>query len=393
MILVLSSGWLSRHYFKTPYATNIVYIFCVYLVADGLLAAINTFFTGLQLEKYYSSTNLFRQAMILGFSVLFIFLDKPSIINYAFAWAISCIVTTAFYYILFRIKHKKYIKTLTWDKEQFSTMAKYAVPTLLTISVSTIIAQSDVLLLTSIKTVREVGIYNIILPIVTIPNIFLSPINKMIFPLVSDLMEDNKEKVKILINSIIKIIPFIGFYFSIFILLFPEASITNLFGKRWVDLARLPLTILAVGFVANLLTTFLSTITTAMGKVNQKLRISVIIAVFNLIAGGIMVYYYGIVGLVIANSLIYILSVVLYGNLIKKEVNYYYPWSFYLKTFVLGTFLYITVQSLGLDPSGWVEFIVYGLAYTAVFAIFGYIFGVVDKSIINEARNLLTRSD
>jgi len=391
LILLLTANWLSTYYFKTPYAKNIIYVFLVYLLSDGLLASLNTFLTGLQMAVYYSSIKLVRQALILGFSFLLIFFDKPSVVGYAIAWSAACILTTIIYYILFYVKHNKYVQKLEWDRKQFKTMAKFAFPSLMTISVTTLISQSDVILLTLIKGVREVGIYNIILPIVTIPSIFLSSINKLIFPLVSDLMTNQRKKVTTLLNSITKIVPFVGLYFAIFILSFPSASIINLFGKRWVELAKTPLIILTIGYTASLLTTYLSTITAAMGKINQKLKVSIVIAISNLLFGGTMIYFFGLIGLVIANSIVYLLSATIYSVIIRREIVFSYPWRYYLKVVTLGVVIYVFIKLLNLNPVGWFQFILYGATYTLVFGLFGYFIGVIDKSVLKEMKAVIGR--
>lgn len=382
-ILIIAAPWLAENYFKMPQAVNLIYIFCIYLIANSFLSALNKFFAGLQQEKYYSSMQLVRLFFTLIFSLMFWFFDKSDILFYATSWAAAYIITSALYnYSLYK-KNPYIVKSaLLWDRKLFKLMYSYALPTLVTTSIYSFILFVDTFFLTLFRGVTEVGIYNVVLPIVSISNIFLSPINAFIYPLISHLMEGEKEKLSILLNSILKIIPFLGLYFGLFIFLFPSAPVKLLFGQKWTGLVEMPLKILAFGFIAASLSSYLTTIVSGMGKVNERLKASAVIAFFSIALNAIFIYKFGVTGLVWANSIVYIISVYLFGKIVQSAIPFKYPVWYYLKLSLFSLLIYTVTRYFHLTPSGWVDFILYGVIYTGIVSLLALYLKIVDQDII-----------
>ena len=349
LLLILTAPWLSTFYFKTPEAKNLIYIFCIYLIASSLLNALIKVFVGLQKEKYYSSLNFFRMFFAMTFSFAFYLFKLKDITYYAAAWSGGYILAVIIYYFLLYKNNKLLTNNkLIWDSKLFKLMYSYAVPTLLTTSLYSFIIFSDTFFLTLFRGVREVAIYNIVLPLVSISTIFILPINNFIFPLVSDLMEGEKQKINKLIKNLLVYIPFVSLYFSLFIAIFPSTPVKLFFGMKWVGLVEVPLSVLAFGFIASSISTYFTTLVSGMGKVNERLKVTLIIAVTSCFLNAILIFYYGVLGTVIANSFIFIFSVFLYGKIIKKVVNFNYPLNFYLKIITVSIILYLEIWELNI---------------------------------------------
>ena len=384
-----SAPWLAQNYFKVPQAVNLLYIFGVYLIADSILNAIIKLYIGLQKEKYYSSTHFFRLTFTLIFSILFWFFDQANVVFYAIAWSAGYILTAIIYYlILYKNKKFKYLvqNTISWDKKLFKAMLTYAVPTLATTSIYSYITFTDTFFLTLLRGVKEVGIYNVIFPLVSISSIFLYPITNFILPLTSELMEEaKKEKVSQLLEMVLKIIPFLGMYFLLFIAMFGSTTISLFFGDKWVGLVEIPLTILAITYVATLLATFLATIASGMGKINERLRASVIIAFLATILSALLVFKYGVIGAVLANSIVYFFSIVIFSRIVKTVVDFQYPLIFYSQLAIFSTFLYILVRIIHFQPTGWFQFISSGIIYTLIVVVFAYYLNLFSKDMLKLA--------
>lgn len=391
-ILIIFAPWLSQNYFKVPGTQNLIYIFCIYFIANSFLEALYKMFTGLQQEKFYSSIQFSRLFLALIFSLLFIFFDHNDVIYFAISWALAHIFCTIiFTYIL--NKNQLFLKTkLIWNKKLFSIMFQFAIPTLITTSIYTFINFTDNFFLTLFKSVREVGIYNIIIPLISIPSIFLSPINTFIFPLISHLMEGERDKTNFLLNNSLKIIPFIGLYFSLFIILFPSTTVQLIFGIKWVGLVEIPLKILAFGTIFALLSSFLTTVACGMGKVRERMQASIIIAIVNIILSIILINAYGVLGVAIANTIVYLISIVLFARIVKKELNFNFPFKLYFILTLFSICLYFLVQLIRFTPSGFGQFIVTGIIYSIIVAVFGLILGIFDYfiSIITATKNFVS---
>ncbi|MDD2822985.1 MAG: oligosaccharide flippase family protein [Candidatus Daviesbacteria bacterium] len=381
LLLVLIAPWLSINYFKVPEAQTLIYLFCIYFIANSFLEALYKMFTGLQQEKYYSSIQFSRLLLALIFSIFFIIFDYSNIIFFALSWALAHIICSIIYTYLLNKNSSFGEKRLVWDKKLFSTMLKFAIPTLITTSIYTFITFTDNFFLTLFKNVREVGIYNIIVPLISIPSIFLSPINNLLLPLVSHLMEGEKVKMSELLSNSIKIISFVGFYFSLFIMLFPSATTQLIFGVKWVGLIETPLRIMAFGAILALLSSYLTTITCGMGKIKERMRASLIIAVTNIIISVVLINLYGIIGVAIASTLIYLLSIILFIRIIRHEISIHLPVKLYTIMLLFSLSLYLLVQLSGFSPKGFIQFLITGIIYSLIILLLGITLGIFDYII------------
>ncbi len=382
LVLFFSADWLSLNYFKVPEAKNLIYILIVFFLTNGFITITSSFFVGLQKELYYSSKEFIRLFFTLAFSVIFWLFDQPNIIFYALAWSAAHLVTAlVFYYLLYK-KSFHLIAKLKWDRTLFDKLLKYAIPSILVTSLYSLITSTDIFFLTAFRGVRDVGVYNIILPIISIPTFLLVPLSNFFIPLTSSLMEEKKEKISKIIESILVYVPFFVFYFMFFVILNPSQSINFLFGKKWLGLAENPLIILAVGAFFSNISYYLSIIALGMGFAKERLRVSAVIALTNLILSSLLIYFYGLLGAAIAYSLIYFISILLYGSLIKSTVSFKYPIVFYVKLIVFGLIFYLLILQFNIKLDSKSEFIVGGIIYTALITALAYFIGLFDKKML-----------
>lgn len=382
-ILIISAPILSSKYFKVADSVSVIYIFCAFLVINSVLNSLSQIFTGFQRPKYFSALGVLKYAFVLFFSYSFLLVGFHGPIFYSYAWVFGYLVTMiVFQYLLW----KKYLFSksynLSWQKDLFIKMGKYAMPAFATTLVYSLLVSSDIFFLTSMKGVKEVGIYNIVAPIASIPLILFSPINSLIFPLASHLYEGEKEKLITLISKIYKIIPYIGVYFALFIVLFPSSIVELIFGQQWLGLTQLPLSIMAVGHIAYLLSIILSIILLGMGKVSDRLKIFMLMTILGIGLHALLIYKYGVLGAVITNSLIAILLCIIFTLIIKSIVNFSIPAWFYTKLLIFSIIVFILVRITGFTPSNWLELVFSGLIYSLLFIIFGFLHKVYDKEVL-----------
>jgi O-antigen/teichoic acid export membrane protein len=383
VIIFLLAPFLANHYFKIPGSENLIYILCIYLISTSFLNSLLQVFIGLQKERYYSSINLIRLLLTLSFSIIFWFFDLPNIVFYALSWALGYSITALIYSFLLSKKFNFLTDNkLIWDKDLFNKMYSYAIPTLITTSIASFITFSDTFFLTLIKDVREVGIYSIVLPLAAIPNMFVSPIHNLLFPLISHLVEGDKKKIGYITGRILIIVTFLSLYFALFIVMFPSTIVALIFGQKWVGLVEIPLIILSMGYIAIALYTTFGIIVAGLGEVKKRVKITLFIALLNAITSAFLVYFYGVVGVAIANSLVALLTVFLFGKIVKSSVSFNYPLTDYLKLILFSTLLYSFVTLLKFNPTTWASFILTGIIYSFIFMAFGYFIKVYDKNIL-----------
>lgn len=372
LVLFLAAPWITHNYFKVPEATYLIRVFCLYLFSNSIVTAINRLYNGMQKELYYASMEFVRFLLLIGITFVFYLKNSGDVSVYAWGLTSSYLCIAFLYSALLRGNFAILVRQpLAWNQKLFRQMAAYALPTAVTTSVYTIISFSDTFFLTLFRGVGEVGIYNVMVPIVSVFAIVLSPINYFLFPFISRHIDTDKEKIRTLFTHVLKIIPFTCSYFAIFIILFPNPIISILFGNKWSSTYAAGLSILALGFTITTMTSFFTTFVIGIGKVRERLKVSLIIAVVNILGGISLVPRLGVIGVAISVIITAFVSLVLLGNIIQTELRFHYPISFYAKLIVFGGVLFAVCRWFGLAPSGWGTLILYGLVYTALTGIFG----------------------
>ncbi|PIY79920.1 MAG: hypothetical protein COY81_00315 [Candidatus Pacebacteria bacterium CG_4_10_14_0_8_um_filter_43_12] len=389
LIIIWNSNWLANHYFKVAYAENLLYIFSLYLLVSGIAVAFKQLFIGLQKESYYASAEPLRLFLIVTGSCAAIFLNKEGIITYSLILAaVSGLIALYYWFLLYKFNHHFFLPII-WKAMILRKLATFS----WSISFSTIIYlftnQIGLVLLTFFHTVSDVGTYNIILAVISLPTMFLSPLQSIFFPMVSEFMSEDKVKVRHLVENLLRILPFITLYFNFFIFLFPQFTIGALFSNQWLSSATLPLMIIAVGYIFSILASYLTKITDGMGLVKERVRLLILIAITNLGVGAFLIYYYGIIGLVVTNSLIYLMTSALLGSLIYSRIKFNIPVRLYLKYALFLGVIYLIKVAFQISPNSWYLYLSAGAIYTVLTTIFAYTQNIVEKNTLLIVMNSL----
>lgn len=381
---IILAPFLAKNYFKIPESETLIYIFCIYLISFTVINGLIQIFTGFQKEKYYSSITLSRWFLTLTFSFLFFTFGFSNIVYYAIGLCAGHILTALIYFFLllkkytFLIKHK-----IAWEKSILRQMFSFAFPSILETIIVSLAILADTFFLTLFKGVREVGVYNIIYPLASIPLVLLNPINGLLLPLVSHLMEGEKEILKYLTEKLLQIVPFIWLYFALFTMLFPSSIVGLIFGQKWIGLVEIPVTILSLGVLAMLMNGILGAITLGTGRVKAKLKMATVTAIISLILSGFFTYHWGVLGAVITASLMAFTVSFLFSRIIGSVISFRVPYLFYIKLLIFSSITYFLVKIIGIYPKYWFEFIMSGLIYSIIYFVFGYILRVYDQKLIS----------
>lgn len=380
---IVSAPFLAQNYFKKPGSEILIYIFCIYLISFTIINGLIQIFTGFQKEKYYSSIAVSRWFLTLVFSVLFLAFGFSNVVYYAIALCTGHILTALIYLSLllkkytFLVKHK-----IAWERSILKQMFSFAFPSLLETVIVSFAILADTFFLTLFKGVREVGVYNIIYPLASIPLVLLNPINGLILPLVSHLMEGEKEIIKYLMEKILQIVPFIWLYFALFTILFPSSIAGLIFGQKWIGLVEIPVTILSVGVLPMLMNGILGAITLGAGKVKDKLKMATVTAIISVMLNGFLTYHWGVLGAVITGSIMSFTVSFLFSKIISSVISFQIPYLFYMKLLIFAFIAYLLVKIAGVYPNNWFDLITSGIIYSIIYIIFGYTLKVYDRKLL-----------
>lgn len=382
-ILVAFAPFLARNFLKVEGSEVLIYIFCFYLVIFSILNGLIQIFCSIQKEKYYSLITLFRWlfSFIIAFS--FFAFGFSNIVYFALALVLGHLLTAViFLYLLFSKYSFLTRNKIVWNKNIFKLMFSFALPALLETLIYSLSGSTETFFLTLMRGVREVGIYNIIYPLASIPIILLNPINGILLPLVSRLMEGEKEKMEKLLKTILEIVPFIGLYFALFLILFPSSIVGLIFGERWIGLVETPLRILSLGAIVIPLFGVLGAITLGTGKVKEKLKVVAITQIISMIVNIFLIWNFGILGAVVTTGLTSLVLSILFIRILKTDLIVIVPIKFYLKLLMFSLILGTIVQYLAINLQNWVQFISIGVIYTTVYAGLGFWLKLYDKKLL-----------
>lgn len=371
IILFFTANWFSLYYFKHPASQNLIYIFLLFTIINSLLNSTYYLFVALQKEIYYSSKETIRLLISVVCALFFYISNQGSIITYSLSWIMGYLGVVIFYVFLILTKESKIITSFTIEKKLLKKLSIYAIPTIFTSIITSFIAMTDIALLTYFKGVREVGIYNVFFPIAMIPSMFLIPLNSFLLPFTSHVDTLDKEKIEKLISKIFVYIPLIVWYFSLFIILFPESTVTILFGSKWALVSKWPLMLLSVSIIFFSLANYLTVLALGLGLVRNRMQIGLSVAAINLLFNIFFISQWGVMGVVISNGLIYIMSTILYTILLKKKIAFKIPVSGYIEILLMSIILILTTQLLRINPTGLFQFLLFGFLYTILIITYG----------------------
>ncbi len=381
--MIISASSLAKNYFRVEGSEILIYIFCIFLIAFTIMNGLIQVFSGMQKETYYSSITASRWFLTFILSLSFFILGFPNIVFFAIAWALGHLITSLFFLALLFYKHSFLTSNkIYWDKQTFKQMFSLAIPSLLETIIASIFMMTTTFFLTFFRGVTEVGVYNIIFPLASIPIVLLTPLNAFLLPLVSHLMEGEKSKLGYLMEKILQVIPLIGIYFSLFIILFPSMLVNLIFGEKWLGRVELSLSILCLGVICLLTNGVLGVIALGIGKVKERLKLAVIMAVITIPISAFFTWKWGIMGVIIITSLIGLIICILFTLMIKSAVSFRIPYFFYIKLLIFSSALYIMVRITKINPHNWIELIILGLIYTIIYIILGYMLKIYDKKLI-----------
>lgn len=383
VVLIIYGPFLSRNYFKVPGSEMLIYIFCAYLISFTMIYSLTQAFGGLQKEKYYSSIAFMRWFLTVIFLFLFFIFGFSNIVYYAIAFVLGHVLTATIYLFLFFQKHKFLSSNkVTWEVLTVKEMLTFSLPFLLETIVYSLVLIGDNFFLMLFRGVKEVGIYNIIYPLSSIPIMLINPLTTLILPLVSHLMKGEKEKLRYLLEKILQVFPFIGLYFSLFIIIFPSSLVSLIFGQKWLGLVETPLMILCLGTTAILMSIILGAITLGTGEARKKLKATFFASVIDLSLNAILIWKYGIIGAMVTTSLFALILCCLFIRIIKKIIEVRIPYFFYLKLILFSATFYLVAKYIDIQINNWFELIFFGFLYTIIYVVFGYVLKLYNKQLI-----------
>lgn len=325
LLIIALADFLVQNYFHYGSVATII-IFAIAYFFNSIELNVQLLFNAFQNQKLYALHNLVRALLILVLAVLVSITSYKNNINmYIYAQILAYVVVLIFFGTIFYKKiyssYEKKSKDTIVIKELFlfgiiATGAQLCY---------VFITSTDTLFLTYMTNLENVGLYNSVIPIVTLILYLTMALTTVITPRVSELIARKKfDEIRFLWEKSIKYILIVTLPLIGILVLYPQLILRLMFGESFVA-ASTTLVIMASGIIFFGLSQInMSFLLSIIGPKNN-LVIYAVATVANIILNLILIPKYSIAGAatatIISYALLLIMSTTVLLKIIKADVR------------------------------------------------------------------------
>jgi len=386
IILVFGKNF-SQGLFDSLKGVNVI----IFLGFSGLITVIYTIlvsvFQGLQKIKIYTSLNFLLYVLRFGFIIILI---PFGVLALPYSYLITASIIALLSFVIFRYQFPHIAKAKTRITKQFSKQILYfSTPLMIGYVASSVVANLDTVLLSFFRSLEEVALYQVALPMANILLLISGAITIVLLPLISELWaKKDYNTIKNILGLLTKALFIIIIPMALILIAFPENAIAMLFGETYLPAAQ-ALQILSISMIVMTLNYIFSSTIIGIGKPFLNTKIAFIIMSINLLSNIFLIPIFGIIG---ASASIFISNLIGFLFLSKfsiKHTGFVMQW-FNMAKILLGGFLMLTTISIIktlLTMNPWIELIISLLSGFFVYTIFIFL----TQAIIRDELKLLQK--
>ncbi|MBW3019071.1 flippase [Candidatus Woesearchaeota archaeon] len=320
-LLILLSHLLSKYYFKIENSAIVLVILALVLIVNNLDEYYLFLFQAFQKITtrgllYASNKLFFLLACIILYLVGF---EKDTLlptVAYGAGSLLSVLLfSPAAFTLIWPIK-------FTFEKTVFRKLALFAAPNMISSFAGLIIGYVDVIMLTYLVPIKEVGIYNSVLPTALLVSYFSMAVTTVLFPMASELHTKGKSAVlskgttTVYGYVLAAALPICAIFFF-----FPGIILKTMFGAEF-GAGAMALKILAVGVAFLCLSKINFSLLNGLGSPKSISHATLISAGINVVLNLILIPLFGITGAALTTSISYLaMFLVSYCNL-RKNISF-----------------------------------------------------------------------
>jgi O-antigen/teichoic acid export membrane protein len=376
IIFYLNSDYISANFFHNAGATPVLIVMLAELVIAS--STVKFVLQGLQFIKSYAAVELLRIIFVLFFVLFFI---SNGTVGVAMSYLFASLSMQIIFSIYIISKTRKMKAENCTDRKIFKMIVKFGSYFFFGGVAGFLIAYTDTLVLTALRTLNEVGLYQVAISTSQVLWGIALALSVVLMPVISEMwIKNEKEKVSKGISFLLKYTMVILIPAMILMVAFSEIVINLLFGFRYLE-ASSSLQILAFGAVFYSLMTIYATTLASIGRPDISTKITILVGVFNLFANIILIQIIGIIGAAVATTTAYFIGFCVYHKYFRHLINVNIHKLDIIKI-IIGTFLslfiiYISKEMLVIDV--FIESII-----TVIIAILFYMLFILRIRIIEK---------
>lgn len=345
ILVFATSDILAKYYFKNVLAGPVLIFFCMIIIFSTFKQILRHIFNAFQSMFNFSLMYFFENFLVLLF-LPFLFYFNLGIFSPIISYILSYLIIFLIFFPIFLKIFPLFNYQFKFSKELVRKLFSFGFPLVLSSVGSIIILYTDTLVLTYFMPLKDVGIYNVVVPTAMLLSFFGTAVTQVIFPMGSEMWSKglklyfSKAANMLQKYSFLVITPIMLIIFS-----FSEILLRLFFGEPYV-VGSSTLKLLVIGVSFFVLAGINMTLFSSMGQPKINTKIMFIGATFNILTNFYFIPRYGIFGAGLTSLLSYFLilslSIFYLNRLIKLKI----PWISWLKTCFSGFMMVLSLYIL-----------------------------------------------
>ncbi len=336
-IVFFLADFLASWYFHAPSAGLLIRLLGLWFFTTPFIIFIAALLLGFERTTWYTALDFFRMFFIFLSTLVLFFFFSDDILAPVLAYAgINIILFSLYLPYLFSFFPHLFRFSLSLEKEQILSVFSYGFMIALTSFGWLIITQTDILTLTFLSTLENVGLYTVALPLSLLLLFFMRPIIIVFYPYITSLATEKK------FDTLGKAITLVYHYifafllpFSLMLIVFPEDIISFLFSQKYIAAAP-ALYYLSIGMLFYAISLFNSVVFNGLGKAKYMAFSVGAVAILNLLLNILLIPILGITGAALSTMISYVLLSLLSCFLLYRSVSFSFSVFSWFKIFLSG---------------------------------------------------------
>jgi O-antigen/teichoic acid export membrane protein len=309
-ILFVLAPTLETRFFAVEGAALALRIMVGWFIAHQIATITTGVFLGHRVVWAYAGYNLYRQVLVLIISGIVAVFFKLDLVGITIIWTITHAIVSLGYIIALRVRlpHVRHEKP---DRSAYRELLSYSLPAMLVAGAGVVMSQIDTIMITGLRTIEEVAVYNVAYPTAQLLLLLATPVVMTILPEVSALYHQKKHaQARSLISTVARTMNAVSVLGAVLLATLAYPLLSILFDETLA--ASYPaLVILSFGLAASGLASINLQALGAIGKVGRRAIIMNTAVGLNIVLNLILIYLYGYIGAAIATTITYVFLLIL----------------------------------------------------------------------------------
>jgi stage V sporulation protein B len=347
VVLFALSDQIALAVFRTVEASPVIKILSVWFFTAIFLSLFQATFQGFQNIQAFASMNFFNILFVLLSAILLVGIFGLGIGGAASAYLLASLVVAVLGFALFWRGYPRVIREkVQITKPLIKKLFVFALPVFIGGIGGMIIGHTDTLMIAVLRTLPEVGFYQVAQPTAHILLMFVGALTAVFFPMVSELWARRERR---LLGGALHFLIKFSFVLitpaALVFIAFPDIIIRLLFGDGYLAGAT-ALQILASAAIAYTLFAILAYVMAGIGKPVVNTKVVGAMACLNFFGNLLLIPPYGIEGAAVASLCSFLLGVLILFYYAKKFVRFTTPVLSLFKTLIGGVLTLLLIFGL-----------------------------------------------